>query len=185
MTGPASGVSLDLTWQRSDSTSSRTLSLWAINDGAADDVAWDETTVNYSNAPGMIPDGVTVANEITAGNTDIDIHDLDPAQVTALVLDQPYGPQVEAGAYSFSGAALDAALNADTNGIVTFLITRDTNTSGNQARFMTKEAATFSSGAAVPSGGAGARLTGVTTIPEPAAAAAALIGAAAMLRRRR
>jgi hypothetical protein len=184
MTGPASGVSLDVTWQRNDSTSTRSLSLWGINDGAAGDVAWNETTVNYNNAPGMTPDGLTVATEITNGNTDIDIHDLNAAQVTPLISNQGYGPQVEAATYSFSGAALDAYLNADSNGMVTFLITRDTNTSGNQARIMTKEAATFSSGAAVPPGGAGARLTGITTIPEPTTAAIALLGLVGLLRRR-
>ncbi len=73
MTGPAAGVSLDLTWFRNDSTSTRTLSLWGINDGAAGDTAWDETTVVYSNAPGMISDDVNVATEIANSNTDLDI----------------------------------------------------------------------------------------------------------------
>jgi len=185
MGGPAAGVSLDLTWQRSDSTSTRTLSLWGINDAAADDVAWDETAVTYTNAPGLNSDGLTIATEITNGNTDLDIHDIDGSQVTSLIVNQAYGPQVEAATYSFTGAALDAFLNADTNGIVTFLITRDTNTSGNQARFMTKEAVTFAGGGAVPSGGAGARLTGIAAVPEPTTAVIALAGFAALLRRRR
>ncbi|MBN1852212.1 MAG: PEP-CTERM sorting domain-containing protein [Pirellulales bacterium] len=40
--------------------------------------------------------------------------------------------------------------------------------SSNQARFTQKEATAYNSGAAVPIGGAGAYLDGVTVIPEPA-----------------
>jgi PEP-CTERM motif len=168
LNGVASGSTLNLTWQRSDGSTGKTLSLWGINDSTTDDTAWDETTVNYNDAPGMVPDGVDTMTEVTNGNTDTDIHDLDAANLTLLVADQAYGPQVEGDLYSFSSAALDAFLNADSNGIATFLVTRNSDPSSNQARFTTKEATTFAGGGAVPAGGAGACLGNVPVVPEPA-----------------
>lgn len=165
-----SGVSLNLFWQRSDGSSSNTLKLYGLNETDPDETSWDETTVTYNNAPGLVPDGVDPTTELGNGNTFDDIQDLDVANLTLLVADQPYGPQVINESYSFSGAALDAFLNADTNGEVTFLILRSNeSTSGNQARFWPKES------------GPGATLT---YVPEPAAMALALAGVAALLRRR-
>ncbi len=186
LAAPVSGGALDLTWYRSDSSTGKTLSLYGINDATAGDVVWDESLVTYNNAPGLLPDGLDVMTEVGLGHDDDDIHDLDISNLTLLVANQDYGPQVEGDLYSFSGAALDAFLNADTNGSVTFLITRNTDTSGNQARFITKEATAFNSGAAVPAGGAGARLTNVV-VPEPASfgLAGIALAAAALLRRRR
>ncbi len=163
---PSSGAALNLTWYRSDSSTGKTLSLWGINDSTAGDVAWDETLITYNDAPGLIPDGLDPTMEIALGHDDADIHDLDIGNLTLLVADLPYGPQVEGELYTFASPALDTFLNADTNGVATFLITRNTDTSGNQARFIQKEALTFNSGSAVPSGGAGAFLSNVV-VPEP------------------
>lgn len=136
----ASGVLLNLYWQRSDSSSSNTLKLYGLNESDPDETTWDETTVTYNNAPGLIPDGVDPATELGNGNSFDDIQDLDVSNLTLLVADQPYGPQVTNEEYSFSSAALDAFLNADTNGEVTFLILRSNESdSGNQARFWPKE----------------------------------------------
>ncbi|MCA9238129.1 MAG: PEP-CTERM sorting domain-containing protein [Planctomycetales bacterium] len=182
----AAGSALNLTWYRSDGSTGKTLSLWGINDGSADDVAWDEAAITYDTAPAMAPDGMDVMTEVGLAHTDDDIHDLKSASLTLLVADQAYGPQVEGDLYSFSSAALDTFLNADTNGIVTFLITRNTNTSSNQARFTAKEATAFNSGASVPQGGAGAYLSGVTTgVPEPGSIALIGLAAAALVVRRR
>lgn len=136
-----SGVSLNLFWQRDDSSSSNSLSLYGLNESDADETSWDETTVTYNNAPGLLPDGVDPTTELANSNSFDDIRDLDVANLTLLVSDQPYGPQVTNEQYSFSGTALDDFLNADTNGQVTFLILRgNESTSGNQARFWPKEA---------------------------------------------
>jgi hypothetical protein len=183
-TGPTTASNLILTWQRSDGSTGKTLSLWGVNDGTADDTSWGETTVNYNNAPGMNADGVSTATEVTNGNTDADIHDLDAANLTLLVANLAYGPQVEGAAYAFASGALDSFLDADSNGIVTFLITRNSDPSSNQARFMTREATAFASGAAAPVGGAGAYLDGITTIPEPASFGLLGLSALAMVLRR-
>lgn len=182
LTGVAAS-SLNLTWYRTDGAVDKTLSLWGINDGSPDDIAWDETTVTYNDAPGLLPDGLFAFEEFMMGNSDDDIHDLDSANLTNLVADQDYGPQIEGELYTFSGSAIDDFLNADTNGLVTFLITRNTDTSGNQARFIQKEATEFQSGATVPGGSAGAF---IAFVPEPRAGVIALVASllAISIRRR-
>ena len=179
--GPSAGVSLNLTWYRSDGSTGKNLSLYGINDLAADDSFWDETTVTYDSAPGLIPDGLDPPTEIGLGHDDDDVHDLDISNLTPLVLNQDYGPQVEGDLYTFSSAVLDTFLNADTNGLVTFLITRNTDPSSNQARFTQKEAAAFNSGALVPPGGAGAYLDNVT-VPEPGTAGMLFLAATMLIR---
>ncbi len=134
-----SGATLQLTWFRSDSTSSRSLFLYGLNETHPDETTWDEAVVVYNDAPGLIPDGMDPTAEVANGNTDDDIQDLDTANLTLLIGPVGYGPQEEGENYTFSGAGLDAFINADTNGEVTFLILRDIATSGNQARFITKE----------------------------------------------
>lgn len=138
-----SGLSLNLYWQRSDSSSSNELKLYGLNETDTDETAWTESTVTYNNAPGLLPDGVDPATESGNGATFDEIQDLDVANLTLLVPGQGYGPQVLDEEYSFSSAALDAFVNADTNGEVTFLILRaNESTSGNQARFWPKESGT-------------------------------------------
>ncbi|TWT97652.1 hypothetical protein Pla108_18040 [Botrimarina colliarenosi] len=168
-----SNVSLNLFWQRSDGGTGNGLKLYGLNETDPDETLWDETTVTYNNAPGLLPDGIDPTAETAAMSSFDEVQDLDVANLTLLVADQPYGPQVLNDPYSFSSAALDAFLNADTNGEVTFLILRSNEaTSSNQARFWPKES------------GPGATLT-FEAVPEPTAAVIALAGAAALLRRRR
>lgn len=166
-----SGVSLDLFWQRNDGSTANELKVYGLNETDPDETLWDETTVTYNNAPGLIPDDMIPALEDFNGATFDEIQDLDTANLTLLVADQPYGPQVQNERYSFASPALDAFLNADTNGEVTFLILRSNQgTSGNQARFWPKEA------------GPGAELN---FVPEPTTALLALLATTALLRGRK
>lgn len=171
----ANGAALTLYWQRDDGSTSNSLKLYGLNESDPDETTWDETTVTYNNAPGLIPDGMDPTAESGAGHSFDDIQDLDTANLTLLVADQPYGPQVLNDPYSFSSTALDDFLNADTNGQVTFLILRaNEGTSGNQARFWPKES------------GPGAILDNVSLVPEPATLALlGLSSLALMLRRQR
>lgn len=135
-----SGVELSLFWQRTDGSTANELKLYGLNETDPDETLWDETTVTYNNAPGLIPDGMDPTAELGNGNTFDDIQDLDVANLTLLVPSQPYGPQIQNQPYTFASAALDSFLAADTNGEVTFLILRaNESTSGNQARFWPKE----------------------------------------------
>lgn len=177
---PGSGSSLNLTWYRNDSSTGKYLSLYGLNETHPNETTWSETTVTYNTAPGLLPDGQDPQTEVGLGHTNDDIQDLDIANLTLLVSNQAYGPQVEGQLYTFSSAALDAFLNADTNNEVTFLILRNIDTSSNQARFTTREATTFNSGAAVPPGGAGAYL-----IPEPATLVLLGLGSLIAVRRRK
>lgn len=177
---PSSGSELNLYWYRDDTSTGKTLSLYGLKETDPNETNWSESTVTYAIAPGLIPDGQDTVTEFGLGHTTDDIQDLDIANLSLLVADQAYGPQVEGQLYTFNGAALDAFLNADTNGEVTFLILRNLDPSGNQARFTTREATTFYSGAAVPPGGAGAYL-----IPEPATVILLGLGSLIAVRRRK
>ena len=184
--GPAAMTTLNLTWYRSDGSTGKTLSLYGLNDLSPNETTWSESSVVYNDAPGLVPDGQDPVTEIGLGRSDADVHDLDTANLTLLVADQPYGPQVEGDLYTFASSALDDFLNADTNGQATFLIVRNSDPSSNQARFIQKEAMAFASGAAVGAGGAGAFLGNVPVVPEPASAVLIVLSglAVGMLRRR-
>lgn len=166
-----SGNTLNLTWYRTDSSTGKTLSLYGMNDLADGETTWSESTVTYNNAPMLIPDGQDPTAETAAGHSWDDVRDLDMSKLTLLIGSQPYGPQVTGELYTFSGAALDAFLNADTNGQITFLIARgDPSTSSNQARFQVREV------------GTGAYLD---VIPEPATMALLGLGGLFVIRRKR
>ena len=166
----ASGNSLNLVWYRDDSSSDKTLSLYGLNETHAAETTWAEDVVTYNTCPGLIPDGQDPTEETGLGHTWDDVRDLDTANLTLLIGSQPYGPQVTGQVYTFSGAGLDAFLNADTNGQVTFLILRgDASTSSNQARFQVKEV------------GDGAYLV----VPEPATMALLGLGSLLAVRRKR
>lgn len=173
LTDTAASAILNLYWQRSDGGTGNTLSLYGLNESHAGETTWDETTLTYNNAPGLLPDGVDPTTELANLNSFDDIRDLDLANLTLLVDGQDYGPQVLDEAYSFSGTALTDFINADTNGEVTFLILRgNESTSGNQARFWPKES------------GISPNLD-VTLVPEPnSLVLLGLAGMAAFVRRR-
>jgi hypothetical protein len=165
----ASGNSLNLTWYRDDSSTGKTLSLYGMNDLADGETTWSESTITYNNAPMLIPDGQDPTAETGLGHDWDDVRDLDMSKLTLLVASQPYGPQVLGDLYTFSGAALDAFLNADTNGQVTLLVLRgDPSTSSNQARFQVKEVG-----------------TGAYLVPEPATMLLLGLGGLVSLRKRR
>jgi len=169
----ALSVTLSLYWYRSDSSTANSLSLWGLNETDPQETTWSESVVTYNDAPGMIPDGLDPLTEDGLGHTPDDIRDLDTGNLTLLVDQQPYGPQVTDEIYSFSSAALTAFVNADSNGEVSFLITRgNMGTSGNQARFQVKEV------------GLGPILD-VTLVPEPSIFALLSLGGLAFLIRRR
>lgn len=165
----SSGNSLNLVWQRNDSSTGKTLSLYGLKETDPNETVWAEDTITYNNAPGLIPDGLDPQTEVGLGHSNDDIQDLNIANLALLVADQPYGPQVLDEVYTFSGSALDAFLNADTNGEVTFLILRNINTSSNQARFQVREV------------GTGAYLV----IPEPATVALFGLGSLLAIRRKK
>ena len=140
---PVSGATLNLTWYRDDSSSDKTLALYGLKESDPNETTWSETTVTYNTAPGMIADGDNPTVESGMGHSWDDIRDMDVANLTLLAGPQLYGPQVTNQLYTFSGAALDAFINADTNGEVTLMIFRgEASTSSNQARFQVKEVGT-------------------------------------------
>jgi hypothetical protein len=157
-----SGNSLNLVWQRNDSSTGKTLSLYGLNETHPDETTWSETTVTYNTCPGLLPDGVFPMNG------DPTPQDLDVANLTLLVADQAYGPQVLDEVYTFSSTALDNFLNGDTNGEVTFLIFRNVDVSSNQARFQVREVG-----------------TGAYLIPEPATLVLLGLGSLITFRRKR
>ena len=143
LSAPAVGSTLNLSWFRDDTSTSNSLSLWGLNDSAPGETSWLESTVTYNTAPGLIPDNLDVAVELANSSTYSEIQDLDLANLTLIVDQQAYGPQVTNEIYSFTSASLTDFINADTNGQVTFLILRgNESTSGNQARFQVKEVGT-------------------------------------------
>lgn len=168
--GAALNSSLNLVWYRDDSSDDKTLSLYGLNETHSAEASWAEDVITYNTCPGLIPDGQDPTAETGLSHSWDDIRDLDMANLTLLVDSQLYGPQVTDQVYSFSSAALDAFINADTNGYVTLLIVRgQASTSSNQARFQVKET------------GTGASLV----VPEPMSMALLGLGGLIALRKRR
>ena len=173
LTADALSATLTLYWYRSDGSTGKTLSLWGLNESDPGETTWSESTVTYNNAPGMIPDGLDPTAEVGLGHDYNDIRDLDTANLTLLVADQDYGPQVLDDPYAFTSPALAAFINADTNGEVSFLITRGEPQSGssNQARFQVKESGLSS-------------VLDVVPVPEPSMLALLGLGALLLARKR-
>ena len=111
-----SGSMLDLT--RFSTFNTGNYRIHGLNDGENAD-NWGESTITYMNAPGLTFAGV--------GRDDVDL-------TKAPLLGMGSAATVS---QSFSGAALDAFLNADTDGLVTFILTPDAN--GNGIQWASKE----------------------------------------------
>ena len=140
LSAPVVDSRLTLFWQRSDGNASNALSLYGLNESHVDETIWSESLVTYNDAPGLLPDGQNPSIEFGLAHAFDDVRDLDLANLTPLVLGQPYGPQILNDAYSFASSALTDFINADTNNEVTFLIVRANESgNGNQARFWASE----------------------------------------------
>lgn len=88
-----------------------TFVVYGLTDESLDD--WDERTLRWPNAPANQPGGA----------------DLDPAKVVRLGTFQ-IAQGVQSGTHGIAGPALTDFLNKDTNGLVTFLVVRETLGSG-------------------------------------------------------
>jgi hypothetical protein len=155
------GAKLTVTVSSDDTGGTQPFTLYGLNDGNAGE-NWDEVATSYSNAPG-------VDNSAALGD-----YVLDAAQVTSLLSVDVDGSQTAPYDVTFSGAALDAFLAADSDNLVTFFISND-NGSGKTYTMMTKE----DSAATPPS---------LMTVPEPASftlAVAMVMGMLPLTRRRR
>jgi hypothetical protein len=98
-----------------------------LNDGDAGE-SWSESGITWNNAP---------ANVTASGSG------LDPARVTYLGSMVTQG-RLEAGApVSLASAALDAFLRADTDGKVSFVITRETSSDTLNTAFCSREDTSF------------------------------------------
>ena len=150
--GSVTTASLNLTAYRT--TDSYDLNIYGLNDNVSGQ-NWDEATVQFNSAPGLTFDG----DSDSRGRVDADTTLLGGITENAS----------EGVLLSFSDADLISFLNADTDGLVTFLIERETNVSG-QARFASKEATTLGSGGTPVAAGTYASYLQLdaTAIPEPA-----------------
>lgn len=118
-----------------------TFNVYGLNDGVTGEV-WDESTITFNNAPGNAS-GFSAVD--AAETTLVDSFDLDRTLF-------PVGNTV-----TLSSTQIADYLNSDTNGIVSFLIVRQTSGSQGSA-FYSKE---NTASAIAPT------LTITTTIPEP------------------
>lgn len=149
---PLGATAADIDWD---------FNIFGLDDSNAD-VLWDEGSINWDNAPGN--------DTGSAGG-------VNPAETTFLGQFTLTGFG-EAGALAtLTGQELIDFLEADTNGMLTFIITRDTVEFGSNSvvhELITKE-------------GSGAPFLKITydEIPEPASAMLLGLGGLALLRRRR
>ncbi len=144
---------------------------WIEGDGGADNSPAGE--LDYDNAPGILQD-----------SDPLDGSDVDAALLTDLGTIDPTGD--EGDVLTLSNANLLAFLNADTDGLVTFVIHGPTTSEKGVDAFATKETTALRSGATIPLGSGAPTLTfdGVP-VPEPTSLALLAIGGLVGLRRRR
>ena len=131
-----------------------TVEVFGLTDGDAGEL-WDESTINWNNAPANTVDNNLLGNAVLLGSFIV------PASVA------PYGVM-------FSNAALLNFVNADTNGVATFILRRTAGGSANLV-FGSDEHGTANA----------PRLSLLVAVPEPATGLLGLIGLVAMARRRR
>ena len=84
-----------------------TSEVFALND-LDEDEGWDEATLTYNNGP---------ANEGF-----LTVNGFDPARTTDMISTIAYQPRPSVGLFQFSSAKLAAAVNADTNGLLTLCL---------------------------------------------------------------
>ncbi len=151
--------SATLEYHESWRATAQSVSIYGLNDGPGD--LWGEQTITWNNAPGNDP--VNNAGVLAADTTPILLSTLQAG--------------VRGTAHQVSNQALVDFLNADTNGIVTFIFVRS-DTSGSTHQIGGRTDNPTASGDWRPT------LT-VTPIPEPASLLLAGIGGLALLTRRR
>ena len=133
-----------------------TVEVFGLNNGDFGEL-WNEGTINWNNAPANTTDNGLLANAVSLGSFIV------PES------NAPYGVM-------FSSAALLNFINADTNGVATFILRRTSAGTTSNLVF----------GSAEGTAGAAPRLSLlVTTIPEPATALTGLLGMALLAVRRR
>lgn len=175
-------ASLQWYWYATE-TNAFELTVYGLNDGVEGEV-WAEESLTYNTAPGLTPDGLTPQQEADNGATTLEIQDIDLTKLT-LIAPATDVTQAEGSQHSVSGTALVDFLNADTNGSVTFILTREPNTSARDLNLTSKEADSTSSDVLTGSVGDFAPTLTVTTVPEPGSLALLATGAACVFARRR
>lgn len=179
VSGQFSGpVTFGVTKYRDDETSILTVSgldesvdAWIEGNGGTDNSPAGE--LDYDNAPGILQD-----------SDPLDGSDIDAALLTDLGTIDPTGD--EGDVLTLSNADLLAFLNADTDGLVTFVIHGPNTSEKGVDALATKETTALRSGATIPLGSGAPTLTfdGVP-VPEPTSLALLAIGGLVGLRRRR
>jgi hypothetical protein len=171
LTGITDRTSASLSFDFTSNTGNRvrSISVYGLNDGNAGE-NWGETSVTYATAAGVL---YTDPDPATAGNQPSNTIAIDPATTTLLgTFSTPAG----LGAATFSSAALDAFLAADTNNSVTFILVAPTDAN---ADF------TIASKEATGTGIFAPTLTVGAAVPEPASLGILALGGVALLARRR
>jgi hypothetical protein len=150
------------------------LEVFGLNDALAGDglSGWAESDVMYLTAPGMQPDGLI---EPQAGSIpsridrDIDINRTTP-------LGSVYTSGVEGTEIQLPGTDIADFLNDDTNGLVTFLISRREPISNGATFFMSRGASSTETGILAGQPGNFAPVLAFTATPIPEPATPALLG---------
>ncbi|TWT92308.1 hypothetical protein Pla108_41070 [Botrimarina colliarenosi] len=135
-------------WFYNETNRSRTLRVYAIADGPLDN--WDESTTSYSNAPGILQPPTGAAYDSAANNF------LDPTQLFNPGAPPPAPNPFQLGIIQTADTRglpggryvlqsdtatldLESVLNADTNGLVSFLLFHDGSDSAQTGNIRTKE----------------------------------------------